>query len=194
MQEAMEEAEYGGGRQIPAGRTTIEDPPWISGHTATPTPKKRYNLHKGTRIHRMTPSLQKNYRFLKGQKPNSGKGVSQPAKLTRPGQKIRNEQRKFEKIGRLPNTFLVRGRQVAHVMKDGARLCEAFQWGTCYARDTAPSGKDAQSCGRGIHRCGVVLTAQGRVCGAAGHTACGHRDQIDGQFIARERMYTRNTL
>lgn len=55
----------------------------------------------------------------------------------------------------------VNGRQVARTMKDGTKLCQNFQQGTC---------KNKTPCAQGQHRCALV-TRKERVCGAAGHGA-----------------------
>ena len=55
----------------------------------------------------------------------------------------------------------VNGRKVAKTMKDGTRLCQAFQQGQCKSKGT---------CTHGSHRCGVVLRGE-RVCGAPSHGA-----------------------
>lgn len=53
------------------------------------------------------------------------------------------------------------GRKVAKIMKDGTRLCAAFQQGQCKAKGTCPQG---------AHRCGLVVRGE-RVCGAPSHGA-----------------------
>ena len=45
-------------------------------------------------------------------------------------------------------------------MKDGLRLCEGFNKGTC----------SNKNCGNGAHRCSVILRAE-RVCGSPAHPA-----------------------
>ena len=53
------------------------------------------------------------------------------------------------------------GRQVAKVLKDGSKLCQAFQHGQCKSKTPCPQGQ---------HRCGLVVKKE-RVCGASGHGA-----------------------
>ena len=55
----------------------------------------------------------------------------------------------------------INGRPVAKVMKDGTKLCQAFQHGQC---------KSKSGCTLGQHRCGLV-TKKERVCGSPGHGA-----------------------
>ena len=55
----------------------------------------------------------------------------------------------------------IAGKPVAKVLKDGTKLCQAFQHGSC--RSKAP-------CGQGQHRCALVIKKE-RVCGASGHGA-----------------------
>ena len=55
----------------------------------------------------------------------------------------------------------INGRSVARIMKDGTKLCQAFQQGNC---------KNKPPCAQGQHRCALV-TRKERVCGAAGHGA-----------------------
>ena len=54
----------------------------------------------------------------------------------------------------------INGRQVAKILKDGTRLCQAFQHGQCKAKAK--------------HRCGLVLRKE-RACGAPGHGAAACR-------------------
>jgi len=54
----------------------------------------------------------------------------------------------------------VNGKRVAAVLKDGTRLCQDFQTGKC----------NNPRCGKGAHKCGVVVRAQ-RACGSPGHGA-----------------------
>ena len=55
----------------------------------------------------------------------------------------------------------INGRSVAKVMRDGTKLCQAFQHGQC---------KSKTGCAQGQHRCGIV-TKKERVCGSPGHGA-----------------------
>lgn len=55
----------------------------------------------------------------------------------------------------------INGKQVAKVLKDGSRLCQAFQHGQCKQKTPCPNGQ---------HRCGLVVKKE-RVCGAGGHGA-----------------------
>ena len=55
----------------------------------------------------------------------------------------------------------VNGRKVARCMKDGTKLCAAYQQAQC---------KSKGHCTNGAHRCGVVLRGE-RVCGAPSHGA-----------------------
>lgn len=55
----------------------------------------------------------------------------------------------------------INGRSVAKVMRDGTKLCQAFQHGQC---------KSKNNCAQGQHRCGIV-TKKERVCGSPGHGA-----------------------
>ena len=50
---------------------------------------------------------------------------------------------------------------MAKVLKDGSKICQAFQHGQC---------KSKPPCTQGQHRCGLVVTKE-RVCGASGHGA-----------------------
>ena len=59
----------------------------------------------------------------------------------------------------------INSRKVAKVMKDGTRLCAAFQHAQCKAKG---------SCTNGAHRCGLVLRGE-RVCGAPSHGAAACR-------------------
>ena len=59
----------------------------------------------------------------------------------------------------------INGRQVAKILKDGTRLCQAFQHGQCKAK---------ANCANGQHRCGLVLRKE-RACGAPGHGAAACR-------------------
>ena len=59
----------------------------------------------------------------------------------------------------------INGRQVAKILKDGTRLCQAFQHGQCKAK---------ANCTNGQHRCGLVLRKE-RACGAPGHGAAACR-------------------
>lgn len=54
---------------------------------------------------------------------------------------------------------MVNGKKVAKVMKDGLKLCAAFQQGQCKS-----------NCPNGAHRCGVVIRGE-RTCGAPSHGA-----------------------
>ena len=66
----------------------------------------------------------------------------------------------------LPSQFAlgkpVNGRKVAKVMRDGTKICQAFQHGQC----KIPKG----SCPQGQHKCGIVVQGE-RVCGMPGHGA-----------------------
>ena len=55
----------------------------------------------------------------------------------------------------------VNGKKVARVLKDGTKLCAAFQHNQC---------KNKPPCPNGAHKCGVVLRAE-RACGAPSHGA-----------------------
>ena len=55
----------------------------------------------------------------------------------------------------------VNGRSVARTMRDGTKLCAAFQQGQCKQKGPCPQGQ---------HRCGVV-TKKERICGSPGHGA-----------------------
>ena len=55
---------------------------------------------------------------------------------------------------------VINGRPTAKQMKDGLRLCEGFNKGTC----------SNKNCGNGAHRCSVILRAE-RVCGSPAHPA-----------------------
>ena len=52
------------------------------------------------------------------------------------------------------------GKPTAKQMRDGLRLCEGFNKGTC----------SNKNCGNGAHRCSVILRAE-RVCGSPAHPA-----------------------
>ena len=56
----------------------------------------------------------------------------------------------------------VNGKKVAKVMRDGTKVCQAFQHGQC----KNPKG----SCPQGQHKCGTVVRGE-RVCGMPGHGA-----------------------
>ena len=60
----------------------------------------------------------------------------------------------------------INGRQVAKSMKDGSKLCQAFQHAQC---------KNKPPCPQGQHRCALV-TKKERICGAAGHGAAACRN------------------
>ena len=55
---------------------------------------------------------------------------------------------------------VINGRPTAKQMKDGLRLCEGFNKGTC----------SNKNCGNGAQRCSVILRAE-RVCGSPAHPA-----------------------
>ena len=55
----------------------------------------------------------------------------------------------------------VNGKKVARVLKDGTKLCAAFQHGQC---------KNKPPCPNGVHKCGVALRSE-RACGAPSHGA-----------------------
>ena len=55
----------------------------------------------------------------------------------------------------------IAGKQVAKVLKDGSKICQAFQHGQCKSKSPCPQGQ---------HRCGLVVKKE-RVCGASGHGA-----------------------
>ena len=59
----------------------------------------------------------------------------------------------------------INGRQVAKILKDGTRLCQAFQHGQRKAK---------AHCTNGQHRRGLVLRKE-RACGAPGHGAAACR-------------------
>ena len=59
----------------------------------------------------------------------------------------------------------INGRKVAKTMKDGTKLCAAFQHGQC---------KQKSPCGGGHHRCGLVVRGE-RTCGSPGHGAAACR-------------------
>ena len=56
----------------------------------------------------------------------------------------------------------VNGKKVAKTMRDGTKICQAFQHGQC----KNPKG----SCPQGQHKCGAVVRGE-RVCGMPGHGA-----------------------
>ena len=66
----------------------------------------------------------------------------------------------------LPSQFTlgkaVNGKKVAKTMRDGTKICQAFQHGQC----KNPKG----SCPQGQHKCGAVVRGE-RVCGMPGHGA-----------------------
>ena len=64
----------------------------------------------------------------------------------------------------------INGRQVAKSMKDGSKLCQAFQHSQC---------KNKPPCPQGQHRCALV-TKKERICGAAGHGAASCRNGQKG--------------
>ena len=55
----------------------------------------------------------------------------------------------------------VNGKKVARVLKDGTKLCAAFQHNQC---------KNKPPCPNGAHKCGVVIRSE-RACGAPSHGA-----------------------
>ena len=55
---------------------------------------------------------------------------------------------------------VINGKPTAKQMRDGLRLCEGFNEGTC----------SNKNCGNGAHRCSVILRAE-RVCGSPAHPA-----------------------
>ena len=55
---------------------------------------------------------------------------------------------------------VINGKPAAKQMRDGLRLCEGFNKGTC----------SNKNCGNGAHRCSVILRAE-RVCGSPAHPA-----------------------
>ena len=55
---------------------------------------------------------------------------------------------------------VINGKPTAKQMRDGLRLCEGFNKGTC----------SNKNCGNGAHRCSVILRAE-RVCGSPAHPA-----------------------
>ena len=59
----------------------------------------------------------------------------------------------------------INGRKVARTMKDGTKLCAAFQHGQC---------KQKSPCSGGHHRCGLVVRGE-RTCGSPGHGAAACR-------------------
>ncbi len=59
------------------------------------------------------------------------------------------------------------GFECSLVMKDGAKLCRAFQIGTCRNNDL--------ECQHGAHKCAVLISKAGRVCGLKNHGAWNHR-------------------
>ena len=62
----------------------------------------------------------------------------------------------------------IAGKKVARVMKDGTKLCAAFQHGQC---------KNKTPCPQGMHKCGVVTRGE-RVCGMPGHGAAQCRAKV----------------
>ena len=60
----------------------------------------------------------------------------------------------------------INGKQVARTMRDGTKLCQAFQHGQCKNKTPCPSGQ---------HRCAAV-TKKERICGASGHGAAACRN------------------
>ena len=56
----------------------------------------------------------------------------------------------------------VNGKKVAKVMRDGSKVCQAFQHGQC----KNPKG----SCPQGQHKCGTVVRGE-CICGMPGHGA-----------------------
>ena len=63
----------------------------------------------------------------------------------------------------------VNGKKVAKVMRDGSKVCQAFQHGQC----KNPKG----SCPQGQHKCGTVVRGE-RICGMPGHGASQCRAKI----------------
>ena len=59
----------------------------------------------------------------------------------------------------------INGRKVAKTMKDGTKLCAAFQHGQCKQKSPCPGGH---------HRCGLVVRGE-RACGSPGHGAAACR-------------------
>ena len=55
---------------------------------------------------------------------------------------------------------VINGKPTAKQMRDGLRLCEGFNKGTC----------SNKNCGNGAHCCSVILRAE-RVCGSPAHPA-----------------------
>ena len=55
---------------------------------------------------------------------------------------------------------VINGKPTAKQMRDGLRLCEGFNKGTC----------SNKNCGNGARRCSVLLRAE-RVCGSPAHPA-----------------------
>ena len=53
----------------------------------------------------------------------------------------------------------VSGKKVAKVMRDGSKICQAFQHGQCK--------NPKSSCPQGQHKCGIVVRGE-RICGMPG--------------------------
>ena len=62
---------------------------------------------------------------------------------------------------------IIAGYKCCLTLKDGTRLCRAFQTGEC--KNKGPE------CPNGIHGCAVITNATGRVCGMRNHGASQHR-------------------
>ena len=58
-------------------------------------------------------------------------------------------------------------------LMNGEKLCPAFQKGACR---TQGSG-----CAAGLHKCAVVTSANGRVCGKGDHGANNHPKKVKGK-------------
>ena len=95
----------------------------------------------------------------RGGNPRGGSGKKQktggaaPSQAPQPAKKSTGETTK--------------GQKVALAMKDGTKLCRAFQQGQCKAT--------GDSCPGGSHQCAVVVNDSGRVCGLRNHGASQHR-------------------
>ena len=58
-------------------------------------------------------------------------------------------------------------------LMNGERLCPAFQKGTCRTQ--------GGGCAAGLHKCAVVTSEKGRVCGSSDHGACDHAKKVGGK-------------
>ena len=58
-------------------------------------------------------------------------------------------------------------------LMNGEKLCPAFQKGACRAK--------GNECAAGRHKCAVVTSAAGRVCGMSDHGAINHAKKVKGK-------------